>query len=87
MDGVHALGGKEGLGPIQGADDGRPFHEEWETRAFGLAQAAAGESDWSIDWFRHCRELITPAEYLARSYFDHWLLTLAAQMIDAGYIT
>ena len=87
MDGVHDLGGREGFGPIQGLGDGRPFHEEWEMRAFGLAQAAAGDSDWSIDWFRHCRELIVPADYLTRSYFDHWLLTLAAEMIDVGYIT
>ncbi|RWE30484.1 nitrile hydratase subunit beta [Mesorhizobium sp.] len=87
MDGIHDLGGREGFGSIQGTSDGEPFHEQWETRAFGLAQAAAGDSDWSIDWFRHCRELIVPADYLTRSYFDHWLLTLAAQMIDAGYIT
>jgi nitrile hydratase len=87
MDGVHDLGGREGFGPIQGLGDGRPFHEQWEIRAFGLAQAAAGDSDWSIDWFRHCRELIVPADYLTRSYFDHWLLTLAAEMMDVGYIT
>jgi nitrile hydratase len=87
MDGIHDLGGREGFGPIPGKDDGRPFHEEWETRAFGLAQAAAGDSDWSIDWFRHCRELIVPTDYLTRSYFDQWVLTLTAQMIDAGYIT
>lgn len=87
MDGIHDLGGREGFGSIAGKEDERPFHADWETRAFGLAQAAAGDNDWSIDWFRHCRELIVPADYLTRSYFDQWLLTLAAQMIDSGYIT
>ena len=87
MDGVHDLGGREGFGPIEDKGDERPFHTEWETRAFGMEQASAGDSDWSIDWFRHCRELIVPADYLTRSYFDQWLLTLAAQMIDSGYIT
>ncbi len=87
MDGVHDLGGREGFGPILGKDDERPFRSDWEMRAFGLAQAAAGDADWSIDWFRHCRELIVPAEYLTRPYFDQWVVTIAAQMIDAGYLT
>ena len=87
MDGVHDLGGCEGFGPILGKDDERPFRSDWEMRAFGLAQAAAGDANWSIDWFRHCRELIVPAEYLTRPYFDQWVVTIAAQMIDAGYLT
>lgn len=87
MDGVHDLGGREGFGLIQDKEDGRPFHAEWEMRAFGMEQSSAGGNDWTIDWFRHCRELIAPADYLSRCYFDHWLLTLAAQMIDAGYVT
>ncbi|RWB65217.1 MAG: hypothetical protein EOQ49_32645 [Mesorhizobium sp.] len=33
-------------------------------RAFGLAQACGGDSNWSIDWFRDCRELIVPADYM-----------------------
>lgn len=87
MDGVHDLGGREGFGEILFKEDGRPFQAEWESRAFGMEQSSAGSADWSIDWFRHCRELIAPAEYLSRSYFDHWLLTLAAQMVDAGYVS
>ena len=87
MDGVHDLGGREGFGPIRGKDDDQSFHAEWEARAFGMVQASAGDSSWTIDWFRHCRELIAPADYLTRTYFDHWALTLAAEMIDAGYIT
>ena len=86
MDGVHDLGGREGFGPIQGKDDDRSFHAEWEARAYGMIQASARDSNWTIDWFRHCRELIAPADYLTRTYFDHWVVTLAAQMIDAGYI-
>ncbi|WP_363736428.1 hypothetical protein [Mesorhizobium sp.] len=37
---------------------------DWEMRAFGLAQACGGDSNWSIDWFRDCRELIVPADYM-----------------------
>jgi nitrile hydratase subunit beta len=86
MDGMHDLGGREGFGPIPFKDDNEPFHGEWEKRVFGMAQSSARGAGWSIDWFRFCRELIPPADYLTRSYFDHWLLTLFARMIDAGYI-
>ena len=87
MDGVHDLGGREGFGPIRDKDDAVPFHAEWETRAFGMEQSSASGAGWSIDWFRHCRELIVPTDYLTRPYFDQWATTLAAQMIDEGYLT
>lgn len=87
MDGEHDLGGREGFGAIPSKDEEQPFHSEWEKRAFGMAQSSGGGADWTIDWFRFCRELIPPPDYLARSYFDHWLAVLSAQMIDAGYLT
>ena len=86
MDGVHDLGGREGLGPIADKDDDKPFHAEWETRAFGATQSARGGGS-SIDWFRLCRELVVPVDYLTRPYFDQWITTVAAQMIDEGYLT
>jgi nitrile hydratase subunit beta len=87
MDGVHDLGGREGFGPIVDKADDKPFHAEWEMRAFGMKQASAAAKSWTIDWFRHSRELTDPVDYLTRPYFDQWLTTLAAQMIDEGYLT
>jgi nitrile hydratase subunit beta len=87
MDGVHDLGGREGFGPIVDKADDKPFHADWEMRAFGVKQSAAGATDWTIDWFRYCRELTGPVEYLTRPYFDQWLTTLAAQLVDEGYLT
>jgi nitrile hydratase len=87
MDGVHDLGGREGFGPIVDRADDKPFHADWEMRAFGMKQASAAAKSWTIDWFRHSRELIDPVDYLTRPYFDQWLTTLAAQMIDEGYLT
>jgi nitrile hydratase len=43
--------------------------------------------DWSIDWFRHCRELIDPVDYLTRPYYDQWLQTYAAMLINSGVAT
>ena len=87
MDGVHDLGGREGFGPILDKDDDKAFHAAWEERAFGLKQASGGASSWTIDWFRYCRELAVPLDYLTRPYFDQWVTTLAAQLIDEGYLT
>jgi nitrile hydratase beta subunit len=87
MDGVHDLGGREGFGPIVDKDDDKPFHADWEMRAFGITQASGASSSWTIDWFRHCRELAVPVDYLTRPYFDQWITTRAAQLIDEGYLT
>jgi nitrile hydratase subunit beta len=87
MDGVHDLGGREGFGPIVDKADDKPFHADWEMRAFGITQASASATSWTIDWFRYCRELAGPVDYLTRPYFDQWVTTRTAQLIDEGYLT
>ncbi len=87
MDGPHDLGGKEGFGPINREHDNGPFHEAWEGRAFAIVHTGGGNSNWSVDWFRHSRELIEPTDYLTRPYFDQWAQTVMAQMIEAGHVT
>ena len=86
MDGVHDLGGKEGYGPIEVDDEGGPFHEDWEGREWGIAQCARTPGI-TIDWWRHCRELIMPEDYLAKPYFDSWAQTDFSTYIEAGWIT
>jgi nitrile hydratase len=46
-----------------------------------------GAKGWTIDWWRHVRELIDPADYLTRRYFDQWMQTQTAAMIDSGVLT
>jgi nitrile hydratase subunit beta len=87
MDGVHDLGGREGFGPIAGKADEKVIHADWEIRDFAIKQSAAAGQSWTIDWFRHCRELTDPIDYLTRPYYDQWLTTLVAQLIDEGYLT
>ena len=36
MNGMHDLGGRHGLGPINPEKNEPVFHEKWEGRAFGL---------------------------------------------------
>ena len=85
MDGIHDLGGKQGYGPIE-VDDDEIFHADWEGREWGIAQCARTPGI-TIDWWRHCRELIMPEDYLSRPYFDSWAQTDFATYIEAGWIT
>jgi nitrile hydratase subunit beta len=87
VDGVHDLGGREGYGPIDVHEGEEPFHAPWEARLFGIVRAMTRTASWSIDWFRQCRELIDPIDYLTRPYYDQWLQTYAAMMIDSGVAT
>lgn len=86
MDGPHDLGGKEGFGPIDVNEEEEPFHHAWEGRMWGLAKCT-GAPDWTIDWWRHVRELTDPVDYLSRPYFDSWMQTQSAAFIDSGVFT
>ena len=87
MDGVHDLGGREGFGPIEGKHDPKVIHADWEMRDFAIKQSSAGGKTWTVDWFRYCRELADPVDYLTRPYYDQWLTTAVVQLIDEGYLT
>ena len=87
MDGVHDLGGKEGFGKIDVKEPEEPFHNEWEGRVLGIARSIARAEDWSLDWFRHCRELIEPTDYLSRPYYDQWLQTYLAMLVNSEMLT
>ena len=87
MDGTHDLGGRQGFGAADVDEPEEAFHEPWEGRVLGMVRAMSRPADWSIDWFRHCRELIEPTDYLTRPYYDQWLQTYAAMMVNSGVAT
>ena len=86
MDGIHDLGGKQGYGPIKVDEPEGPFHHDWEAREWGISRCAR-TPDITIDWWRHCRELIMPEDYLERPYFDSWAQTDFATYIEANVIS
>lgn len=87
MDGIHDLGGRQGFGAVAVDEKEEPFHEPWEGRVRGIASGISAPADWSIDWFRHCRELIAPVDYLTRPYFDQWAQAYAAMLVNSGLAT
>ncbi len=87
MNGIHDLGGMEGLGPINPEADEPVFHEEWERRMFGMFIAAFAGGHYGVDEFRHAIERMGAAHYLNSSYYEHWLASLETLLVEKGVLT
>ncbi len=88
MNGIHDLGGMDGLGPIEREENEPVFHHDWERRVFGLfvpLVSIAAES--SVDEFRFAVERMAPGDYLDTSYYEHWLHALETLAIERGLVT
>jgi nitrile hydratase len=87
MNGVHDLGGMHGFGPVVIEPDEPVFHTEWERWTFALTLAMGAWRRWNLDMSRHAREQMPPAEYLATSYYEHWLWGLERLLERHGFLT
>ena len=86
MNGVHDLGGMHGFGPVVLEPDEPVFHAEWERRTFALKLTMDAWRRWNLDMSRHAREQMPPAEYLATSYYEHWLWGLEWLLERHGFL-
>jgi len=86
MNGVHDMGGMHGMGAVEAERDEPVFHAEWERRAFALNLASGFLGRWNVDMSRAAREQMPPAEYLATSYYEHWLWGLEKLHVAAGIL-
>jgi nitrile hydratase len=87
MNGVHDMGGMDGLGDVDPAPDAAPFHAPWEARVLALVLASAAWGRWNLDTMRHHRELIPAADYLAFSYYEKWFAALVDLLVRRGLLT
>lgn len=87
MDGVHDLGGTDGMGPIEQEEEEPYFHEEWEAEVFGLLPTTMGQGMYNIDEFRHAIERMDPAHYLGSSYYEHWLTAMETLLVEKGVVS
>jgi len=87
MNGAHDMGGMQGFGPIDAETDEPVFHAEWERRIFALTLAAGALGQWNIDKSRFAREDQPPAQYLANSYYQTWLVGLEKLLLQSGLVT
>ena len=87
MNGAHDLGGMHGFGPVE-IEKGEPvFHSRWEARVFALNLASGFHGKWNIDMGRYAREQMAAADYLATTYYEHWLFGLEKLLVDQGLVS
>lgn len=87
MNGVHDMGGMEGLGPIEPEKNEPVFHEAWEGRMLAINIAVGAWGKWNIDAGRHSRELIPGAVYLRSGYYEKWMLGLGELLVKSQLLT
>src|SRR5260370_36451441 len=87
MNGVHDMGGMHGLGAVEIEKNEPVFHAEWEARTFALTLASGYLGKWNLDMSRYAREQMPGPDYLATSYYEHWLWGLRKLVVDHGLVT
>ncbi len=86
MNGVHDLGGTDGLGPVAVEKDEPVWHSEWEKAAFALFATNFRAGLFNVDMFRYGIEQMHPADYLLSPYYEHWMHTAEHYAVKAGVI-
>ncbi len=89
MNGVHAMGGMHGMGPLEPEPDEPVFHEPWESRVFALVQRV-GPWGRGRNWggFRFALESIPAADYLRMSYYERWFEALLVdRLVGSALVT
>ncbi len=81
MNGIHDMGGMQGLGEIGYKESAPGFDEPWEIRLFALVQAVRSRS------LRTEIERIPASNYLRMGYYERWYTALVKQIIERGTVT
>jgi nitrile hydratase len=87
MNGAHDLGGMHGFGPVEIEKNEPVFHSRWEARTFALNLASGFHGKWNIDMGRYAREQMPAADYLATTYYEHWLFGLEKLLVEQGLVS
>jgi nitrile hydratase subunit beta len=82
MDGMHDLGGRQGFGAVRYTRDAPAFHAPWEVRANSLYAHAVRLGLFNMDEYRHAIERMAPRHYLAASYYERTLTSLATLCVE-----
>jgi nitrile hydratase beta subunit len=86
MNGIHDMGGMQGMGPLQYEKNEPVYHAEWESRVDALD--AAMEATGKIPGVRRpIEEKISAVDYLRMSYYEKWYVSLVERLIAAKLVT
>ena len=86
MNGIHDMGGMQGMGPIEYEEKEPVFHAPWEGRVLAMTRAvtATGKLQGGL---RPPIESLTAFEYLRMSYYEKWLTSLTIRIVASGLLT
>ena len=87
MDGIHDLGGRQGFGAVRYTPNARAVHASWEVRVNSLYSFAVRQGIFNMDEYRHAVERMEPRHYLAASYYERSLTSLATLLVEKGIVT
>jgi nitrile hydratase beta subunit len=87
MNGIHDLGGMQGMGPVPYEKNGPVYHAEWEGRVDAMAAAMQATGKVPGGLRRWIEEKISAADYLRMSYYEKWYAALVEQIIEAKLAT
>jgi nitrile hydratase subunit beta len=81
---IHDVGGQAGFGRVPLAEDGQPFHADWEARVYALSGVLRARGVFTTDEFRDAIESLPPDDYLALSYYERWLAAIETLLARKG---
>ena len=87
MDGIHDMGGRQGFGPVRYTHNATAIHSRWELRANALYAHAVRLGFFNMDEYRHAIERMDPRHYLAASYYERTLTSLATLLVEKGVVS
>jgi len=86
MNGIHDMGGLQGLGELDYEAAGPVYHAVWEGRVHAMATALRATPSFG-GFFRPEIEGIPAADYLRMSYYERWLAAIIARLVANGLTT
>ena len=87
MNGIHDMGGMQGMGPIEYENNEPVFHAAWEGRVHAMIRAVTATGKLKMTTGRPPIESLAAFEYLRMSYYERNLMSLTERMILSGLIT
>lgn len=86
MNGLHDLGGKDGLGAVDPPPEEPVWKAEWEKHAHAMFPLAFRAGFFGVDSFRYGMEQIEPVEYLTSTYYEHWVHSVTHHGVLKGHL-
>jgi nitrile hydratase subunit beta len=86
MNGIHDMGGMQGLGSMKVEKNEPVFHARWESRVIAMRRAVAASGKITLG-LREAIESIPAADYLRMSYYERWFTALIEQLVASDLVT